>query len=55
MTEPMGAEREIGVVCRHCGCVEKKTIGWLRVNVEILCSRCGRDTEIASRNLKRID
>jgi DNA-directed RNA polymerase subunit RPC12/RpoP len=51
----MGAECEIGVVCQHCGRVEKKTIGWLRANIEFLCIRCGRHTEIASPNFKRID
>jgi len=51
----MGSEREIGVVCRHCGRVEKKTIGWLRVNTEFLCRGCGRDTDITSEQFKRID
>jgi hypothetical protein len=55
MTPTVGAEREVGVVCRHCGYVEKKTVGWLRTNIEFLCIRCGRDTDIASQNFIRID
>jgi len=51
----VGDEREIGVVCKHCGHVEKKRIGWLRANTEFLCSRCGQDTEVFSQNFVRID
>lgn len=50
----IGDEREIGIICKDCRHVEKKRIGWLRVNTEFLCNRCGRDTELSSQNFVKI-
>ena len=45
---------EIAVVCRHCGAIAVKNLGWVQAHRDFRCERCGGVSKLDKDRLSLI-